>query len=296
MKTGSTLLLLSIQFLGFGTRSAYTGGSILPNLYWNTSNPIFLISNTDHIIDVNKATTAQQHDRINIVCPKYDNSSSDQRLERHVIYNVNKEEYETCRILNTPRIIAMCDAPLENRIFTISFRSFSPNPTAIEYHPGKSYYFISTASDEDMGSRDGGYCRSNNMKVVFKVAERFKKESKVKKVVNSQAKAVKWKENKQTHMSTGENVKAPKVIKESQSILDRQFIKKDKMLSDEQSNRYFYAEKSRNDQLKAFIVKTNVAKESPSLLDSLGSRATLSTSPMTHAVVLIQSSLLIWKL
>ena len=31
----------------------------------------FLISNTDHIIDVNKATTAHQHDQINIVCPQY---------------------------------------------------------------------------------------------------------------------------------------------------------------------------------------------------------------------------------
>ena len=32
----------------------------------------FLISNTDHIIDVNKATSGLQHDQINIVCPKYE--------------------------------------------------------------------------------------------------------------------------------------------------------------------------------------------------------------------------------
>ena len=31
----------------------------------------FLISNTDHIIDVNKATNPHQHDQINIVCPHY---------------------------------------------------------------------------------------------------------------------------------------------------------------------------------------------------------------------------------
>ena len=31
----------------------------------------FLISNTDHIIDVNEATNPHQHDQINIVCPHY---------------------------------------------------------------------------------------------------------------------------------------------------------------------------------------------------------------------------------
>ena len=32
----------------------------------------FLISNTDHIIDVNQGTSGHQHDQINIVCPKYE--------------------------------------------------------------------------------------------------------------------------------------------------------------------------------------------------------------------------------
>ena len=37
-------------------------------------------------------------------------------MERHMIYNVNKEEYDSCMIhSNNPRIIAYCTKPLEAR-------------------------------------------------------------------------------------------------------------------------------------------------------------------------------------
>ena len=51
------------------------------------------------------------------------------------------------------------------RIFTISFRAFSPMPNSMEFHPGKSYYFISTATANSLYARKGGYCRERNMKV-----------------------------------------------------------------------------------------------------------------------------------
>ena len=87
-------------------------------------------------------------------------------MERHVIYNVNKEEYDTCRILSdSPRIIGFCTEPTRERLFTISFRSFSPMPKSIEYERGKSYYFISTSSPGNLLTRQGGYCTHNNMKV-----------------------------------------------------------------------------------------------------------------------------------
>ena len=57
------------------------------------------------------------------------------------------------------------------RIFTISFRSFSPLPDSLEYHPGQSYYFISTASQGDIHRMVGGYCTRNHMKIVFKVMD-----------------------------------------------------------------------------------------------------------------------------
>ena len=55
--------------------------------------------------------------------------------------------------------------PRHFRIFTISFRAFSPMPNSMEFHPGKSYYFISTATTNNLYARKGGYCRERNMKV-----------------------------------------------------------------------------------------------------------------------------------
>ena len=45
-------------------------------------------------------------------------------------------------------------------------------PDALEYHPGYAYYFISTSSPDNLNSKDGGYCRENNIKLVFKIADK----------------------------------------------------------------------------------------------------------------------------
>ena len=50
------------------------------------------------------------------------------------------------------------------------FRSFSPSPRGLEFHPGQDYYFISTSSRTDLHEREGGSCSTHNMKVIFKVA------------------------------------------------------------------------------------------------------------------------------
>lgn len=236
MKTPFICITFLTCFIGFHSRSAVIDGkTALPDLYWNTTNPIFLISNTDHIIDVNKATTAHQHDQINIVCPQYEPHTPPEIMERHVIYNVEKEEYDTCRILNPkPRIVAYCTEPLKERIFTISFRSFSPMPNTLEFHPGKSYYFISTSSGDDLHRRVGGYCTNNNMKVVFKVADK-------RSVISGKAKAVKLKSEmfspkKQFQTSLTKPVNEPRVIQDGQFIPD-------KMLRDEESRTYSYSTK-----------------------------------------------------
>ena len=69
-----------------------------------------------------------------------------------------------------PKIVARCDTPYSLRLFTFSFRSFSPTPGAMEFKPGKDYYFISTSSKRDLANRFKGMCYTHNMKVVFKVA------------------------------------------------------------------------------------------------------------------------------
>jgi len=147
-------------------------------------------------------------------------------------------------------------------LFTISFRSFSPMPNSVEYERGKSYYFISTSSPGDLLTKQGGYCVHNNMKVVFKVAEKNSENPTTKtpfsdmtvnsgkeNVVKSKAKAVvaKWKEEKSVEKKylynrqhdSSKRAKESNMIKESQSIRDRQFVK-DKMLSDEESRIFFY--------------------------------------------------------
>ncbi len=93
-------------------------------------------------------------------------------MEKYIIYNVSRDEFENCQITNpNPRVIAICDKPHELIYFTITFRSFTPTPGGLEFRPGKDYFFISTSSRSDLYRRIGGRCSSHNMRVVFKVAE-----------------------------------------------------------------------------------------------------------------------------
>ncbi|XP_067118406.1 ephrin-B1-like isoform X2 [Centruroides vittatus] len=147
-------------------------GRKLFTVYWNTTNPIFRIDNTDHIIDVNKGNIPFEYDQVNIICPVYTPGTKEEEVERYIIYNVSKEEYDSCRITKPhPRIIAVCDKPHQVMYFTITFRSFTPQPGGLEFRPGQDYYFISTSDGGKDGlyHRIGGRCATHNMKVIFKV-------------------------------------------------------------------------------------------------------------------------------
>ena len=140
-------------------------------VHWNSSNPIFRIDNTDHIIDVNSGNQPWEYDQVNIICPLYQRGTLPEEMETYIIYSVNKEEYDSCRIMSpNPRVIAQCTKPHELMYFTITFRSFTPTPNGMEFHPGKDYYFISTSAHGDLHRRLGGKCSTHNMKVQFKVA------------------------------------------------------------------------------------------------------------------------------
>ena len=129
-------------------------------VYWNTTNPVFRIDNTDNIMDVN---TGSEYDQMHLICP---NSG-----ERHVVYSVSREEYVSCRVSNPrPKIVAICDQPGGFRYSTITFRNFSPTPGGLEFKAGESYYFISTSTSRDLHRRAGGYCSTHNMKMVFNIA------------------------------------------------------------------------------------------------------------------------------
>ncbi|KAL1469046.1 hypothetical protein MTO96_004779 [Rhipicephalus appendiculatus] len=108
----------------------------LADIYWNATNPIFRIDNTDHIIDVNKGNIPFEYDQVNIICPVYRTGTQEEDVERYIIYNVSKEDRG-----------------------------------GLEFRPGQDYYFISTStgSVEGLHQRIGGRCATHNMKVIFKV-------------------------------------------------------------------------------------------------------------------------------
>ncbi|XP_077293332.1 ephrin [Arctopsyche grandis] len=155
--------------LGFCFDLAAANGKIF-YINWNTTNSIFRIDNTDHVFDLNKGNPQFDYDQVNIVCPMYPPDKNDDNAEKYIIYNVSKEEYDTCRITNpNPRVIAICDKPHKLLFFTITFRPFSPQPGGLEFFPGRDYYFISTSTKDDLHRRIGGWCSTHNMKLVFRV-------------------------------------------------------------------------------------------------------------------------------
>ena len=139
-------------------------------VYWNSSNPIFRLDNTDNVIDVNVGNLPWEYDQLNIICPQ--NSA-----EQHVIYSVSQDEFQSCRVSDQrPKIVAICNKPEEFQYFTITFRNFSPTPGGLEFRPGQNYYLISTSTRRDLHRRVGGFCSSHNMKMKFRVADNTVKE------------------------------------------------------------------------------------------------------------------------
>lgn len=146
-------------------RSSTTEATNPTNLYWNSTNPLF--AQEEVVLGVNEDNHPWQYDQVNLICPSAPNST-----EKHIVYSVTREEWEDCEVRQTkPRIIAICDQPKNFMYFTITFRSFSPSPQQMEFKPGRSYYLISTATQADLYSLSGGWCRSHNMRLVFRVAD-----------------------------------------------------------------------------------------------------------------------------
>jgi ephrin-B len=167
METSTYFFILAIVFsinveIGFCSKLHY--------IHWNRNNPMFRLDNTDHIIDVNEGNLPWEYDQANIICPV--SKPGDRYPEKHVIYSVSREEFDSCRISNPkPKIVAICNQPHRLMYFTITFRSFTPTPGSLEYKPGQDYFFISTSSREDLHRRVGGGCATHNMKMIFKVAD-----------------------------------------------------------------------------------------------------------------------------
>merc|ERR550534_1404077 len=127
------------------------------NIYWNTTTASKL--SEPMMVTVNEGNQAWENE------------------EENIIYSVEKEEFEHCRVTSArPRIVAICNRPRTFMYFTLTFRSFTPTPGGLEFRPGQDYYFVSTSSKLDIHRRVGGYCATHNMRMVFRVAERAEEE------------------------------------------------------------------------------------------------------------------------
>ena len=141
---------------------------------WNTSNPIFK-EYGNNIIDINAGTEDQpwSYEQANIICPRYSSSRPSERIEKYIIYNVSKSEFEHCQVINPQqnKIVAVCNTPFKLTFFTLTFRAFSPVPGAFEFHSGEDYYFISTSSKRNLYKHSGGRCATHNMRLVFRIRD-----------------------------------------------------------------------------------------------------------------------------
>ena len=157
LSLGSVLLLSFISTTAAAIKTHF--------VFWNTTNPIFRLDNTDNVIDVNVGNLPWEYDQLNIICPQKSG-------EQHVIYSVSQDDFDSCRVSEErPKIVAICNKPEEFQYFTITFRNFSPTPGGLEFRPGQNYYLISTSTRRDLHRRVGGFCSSHNMKVMFKVLD-----------------------------------------------------------------------------------------------------------------------------
>ncbi|EGT59875.1 hypothetical protein CAEBREN_29472, partial [Caenorhabditis brenneri] len=155
MRLSISLLLLSIFSIHPGSTRK------IPDINWISSNPIFDVSNTDHVISVHIG------DRVSIKCPKSDETG---KYEYSYIYMVSDEEYDHC-FLAKPRLVGACDNQTINASINIVFRSFTPTPGGFEFQPGKNYFLISTSdgTQEGIDRKKDGLCSTKQMKIKFEV-------------------------------------------------------------------------------------------------------------------------------
>ncbi|VDL74041.1 unnamed protein product [Nippostrongylus brasiliensis] len=110
-------------------------------------------------------------DAVDIICPYYDSDVDFSDTEQSIIYRVPESDYETCTLSLAARELGRCISPMRRDKVKVSFRLLSPNPSALDYLPGQSYYFISTSTGSPWGldNTRGGLCSTNQLKMIIHV-------------------------------------------------------------------------------------------------------------------------------
>ncbi|VDL74042.1 unnamed protein product [Nippostrongylus brasiliensis] len=113
-------------------------------------------------------------DSLDIICPYYEPDVHPADTEQSIIYRVSEHDYETCSLSPSARELGRCISPKRRDKVKVSFRLLSPNPSALDYRPGHTYYFISTSTGSHVGldNRFGGLCASHHLKMVIHVTDK----------------------------------------------------------------------------------------------------------------------------
>lgn len=162
-------------------------------ILWSMQNDMFKTTLfNDQFVD--NTLEVRLGEFLNIICPHTPSTSSSSSSsssfpslpnaskrtstenEYHTLYKVSKEEYDACSIKNyddSVKTILRCDKPNENLKYTLYISTFSPVPDALEFTPGRSYYFMSTSDGtlNGLNNLNGGSCKDHNMKFVIKVLD-----------------------------------------------------------------------------------------------------------------------------
>uniref|UniRef100_A0A0N4WMY4 Ephrin RBD domain-containing protein n=1 Tax=Haemonchus placei TaxID=6290 RepID=A0A0N4WMY4_HAEPC len=113
-------------------------------------------------------------DSLDIICPYYDPDEDQQDAEQSIIYRVSEHDYETCTLSSSARELGRCISPNRRDKVKVSFRLMSPNPSALDYRPGQTYFFITTSTGSRYGldNKYGGLCASHHLKMVIHVTDK----------------------------------------------------------------------------------------------------------------------------
>ncbi|RCN27260.1 Ephrin [Ancylostoma caninum] len=113
-------------------------------------------------------------DSLDIICPYYESEVDPSSTEQSIIYRVSEYDYQACVLSPSAKELGRCIAPMRRDKVKVSFRLLSPNPSALDYRPGHTYYFISTSTGTRRGleNRHGGLCASHQLKMVIHVTDK----------------------------------------------------------------------------------------------------------------------------
>ncbi|XP_061479582.1 ephrin-A5 isoform X1 [Rhineura floridana] len=109
-------------------------------VYWNSSNPRF--QRGDYHIDV------CINDYLDVFCPHYEDSVSEDKTERYILYMVNFDGYSSCDHTSKGFKRWECNRPHSPNgplKFSEKFQLFTPFSLGFEFRPGREYFYISSA-------------------------------------------------------------------------------------------------------------------------------------------------------